>query len=382
MLDGCKWDSQVGDLTALAPFPLVLRQTVWQQLAVQAEKLTAEAIAAEQEIIRRPELLRMLGLPPALRRILAANEPLSAAAGRVIRFDFHPTTAGWRISEANSDVPGGFSEASHFTQLMAGYFPHLAPAGDPAGTWCDVLAAVAGPGGQVALLSAPPLMEDHQVVAFLASRLRTRGCATHLAKPEQICWHDGTAHLSCRWYRGPLTAVVRFYQAEWLPKLPKATGWTHFFRGGKTPVANPPLAVISESKRFPLTWKHLSTRLPTWRALLPAVRDPRETPWFNDHEWLLKTAFCNNGDDVCVRRLMTPRHWWQTKLRSRLTPDRWVAQRLFESEPVPTPAGPQHVCVGVYTVDGKAAGAYARLAGKPVIDYTAVDVALLIDPNE
>jgi hypothetical protein len=79
---------------------------------------------------------------------------------------------------------------------------------------------------------------------------------------------------------------------------------------------------------------------------------------------------------------MTPRHWWQTKLRSRLTPDRWVAQRLFESEPVPTPTGPQHVCVGVYTVDGKAAGAYARLAGKPVIDYTAVDVALLIDPNE
>jgi len=41
-----------------------------------------------------------------------------------------------------------------------------------------------------------------------------------------------------------------------------------------------------------------------------------------------------------------------------------------------------HACVGVYTVNGKAAGAYARLARKPVVDFEAVDAALLVEDDE
>jgi len=382
MLDGCKWDVQVGDTTALAPFPLVMKRSVWNQLATHAEALTAEAAAAEQEIVKRPELLRLLGLPPRLQAVLSDHEPLTPAAGRVIRFDFHFTTEGWRISEANSDVPGGFSEASHFTGLMAGHFPHLEPAGNPAESWCRVLAASAGVGGQVAFLSAPPLLEDHQVNAFLAANLRVYGCRTCLAKPEQIQWHNGVAYLATNSYRGPLDLVVRFYQAEWLPNLPRSNGWRCFFRGGRTPVANPPLSVISESKRFPLTWKHLSIPLPTWRRLLPEVREPHDISLFNHPEWLLKTAYCNNGEDVCIRELMTPLQWWHAKLSSRFAPHKWLAQRRFQSSPVPTPLGPRHVCIGIYTVNGSAAGAYARLSQTAVTDYAAVDVALLIDQNE
>lgn len=382
MLDGCKWDAQVGDLSVLAPFPLVMPQSVWNQLAACAERLTAEAIAAELEISERSELLRLLGLPKALLNVMASREPLTPAAGRVVRFDFHFTTEGWRISEANSDVPGGFTEASLFTELVADKFPHLTHAGNPAGVWCDAVAAEAGTGGQVVLLSAPPLLEDHQVNAFLAARLRERGCQTHLAKPEQIRWRDGVAHLATRWYRGSLDVLMRFYQAEWLPKLPEEIGWQYFFRGGKTLVTNPPLAVISESKRFPLTWEYLSTPLPTWRQFLPTVRDPREMSWFNDHDWLLKSAFCNNGEVICVRNLMKSHHWWHAKLASRFEPDNWVAQHRFESVPISTPHGPRHVCVGIYTVNGRAAGAYARLSEKSVIDVAAVDVALLIDQNE
>jgi hypothetical protein len=50
--------------------------------------------------------------------------------------------------------------------------------------------------------------------------------------------------------------------------------------------------------------------------------------------------------------------------------------------PVPTPAGPRHVCVGVYTVNGRTGGAYARLAEKPLIDFAAVDVALLLEQDD
>jgi len=381
-IEGCKWDMQVGDVTTLAPFPLVISRSVWEQLADWAEQLAAEAASAEKEISRQPALLRMLGLPRALQRILADDVPLTPTAGRVIRFDFHFTTDGWRISEANSDVPGGFTEASHFTAMMAEHYPHLRPTGNPGEVWSEELARAAGADGVVALLSAAAYMEDHQVNLFVAGRLRERGCAAHLAKPEQIRWHDGMAHLDAAWHRGPLDAIVRFYQAEWLARLPEAVEWNYFFRGGRTPVANPALAVISESKRFPLVWDESETDLPTWRALLPETRDPRDVQWSSDDVWLLKTAMCNTGDTVSIRELMQPNHWLQTRLSVLLRPTKWVAQRRFESVPVPTPVGPRHVCVGVYTVNGRAAGAYGRLSEKPLIDFAAVDVALLLEDND
>lgn len=382
VLEGCKWDPQVGDLETLSPFPLVMKRSVWEQLASYAERLSVEAAEAEKEIASRPELLAPLGLPRALRRVLADHTPLTPAAGRVVRYDFHPTRDGWRISEANSDVPGGFTEASYFTSLVAEHFPELRPAGDPARTWGDALSAVAAPGSAIALLSAPGFMEDHQVIAFLAARLRERGCRADLAKPEQIIWRDGIAHLDTAWHCGPLNAIVKFYQAEWLSRLPASSEWKYFFRGGKTLVANPALAVISENKRFPLVWDALAAKLPTWRALLPETRDPREVSWAHDDQWLLKTAMCNTGDTVSIRELMKPADWWQTRLAARLFPRQWLAQRRFESVPVMTPVGPRHVCVGVYTVNGKAAGAYTRLSPRPVIDFAAVDVALLIEDDE
>jgi glutathionylspermidine synthase len=366
----------------LTPFPLVMRRSVWETLAAQAEQLAAEAIAAEAEISGRPELLRRLGLPRALWNVLGDKTPPTPAAGRVFRFDFHFTTGGWRISEANSDVPGGFSEASHFTALMAEQFPRLRPAGDPGGTWADALAQAAGCGGVVALLSAPGLLEDHQVIAFLAARLRERGCRAYLAKAEQIVWRDGVAQLEGSWYRGRLAAVVRFYQAEWLVRLKGSCDWRRFIRGGRTPVANPGLSAITESKRFPLLWERLSTPLPTWRALLPETRDPRHAPWEPDDGWLLKTAMCNTGETVSIRDLLAARDWRRTRRAARWFPGGWVAQRRFESVPVRTPVGPRHVCIGVYTVNGRAAGVYARLAVKPLIDCSAPDAALLLEDDE
>ncbi len=381
LLDGCKWDPQVGDIDTLSPFPLVMKSSVWRKLASQAEQLTAEAISAEEEVSQRPELLGCLGFPIPLRKVLAERTPLTPAAGRVIRFDFHYTADGWRISEANSDVPGGFSEASCFTELMAQHFPNLRPAGNPGEIWSEALVGAVGFPGAVALLSSPGYMEDHQVIAFLAAQLRKRGCLTYLAKPEQIRWRDGMAYLDA-WHQGPLAVILKFYQAEWLSRLPEESGCRNLFRGGKTPVANPALAVISESKRFPLIWDKLSTRLPLWQSLLPETRDPREAPWSRDDGWLVKTAMCNTGDTVSIRELMSPAGWLRTRLAVLLSPSHWMAQRRFESVSIGTPAGPRHVCVGIYTVNGRAAGAYARLSKKPVIDFSAADAALLLEGDD
>ena len=65
-LEGCKWDTQIGDVTTLAPFPLVMKRSAWEQLTEWAERLAAEAAEAENQIAQRPDLLRELGLPRAL----------------------------------------------------------------------------------------------------------------------------------------------------------------------------------------------------------------------------------------------------------------------------------------------------------------------------
>jgi glutathionylspermidine synthase len=376
-LEGCKWDTQVGDVATLASFPIVMKRRVWDQLARWAEQLSAEMLWAEEQISRQPKALARLGLPAPLFQVLTQDLPLTPGAGRVIRFDFHPTTEGWRVSEANSDVPGGFSEGSFFTDLMAKEAGSLSPAGNPGATWADALGSRLRGNPVVVLLSASGYMEDHQVNSFLAGQLRQRGCSTHLAKPEQIRWRDGEAHLETAWYRGRVDAIVRFYQAEWLARLPRETGWRHFFRGGKTPVANYGLAAITESKRFPLLCE--PSKFPAWHSLLPETRDPREVDWARDQEWLLKPALCNTGEAVCIRESMAPAQWLRTWLDARLRPGNWIAQKRFQSVPVATPVGPRHVCVGVYTVDGRAAGAYARISEKTVIDFSAVDAALLID---
>ena len=385
ILDYCKWDPQVGDVGALAPFPLMLRRQAWKQLARWAEALAAEAIEAERELLYRPELFAYLGIGRPLRRALrqAANVGATPSAGRIIRFDFHWTTDGWRISEANADVPGGFTESSSFARIMAEHYQGALPAGDPARKWADVIARAAGPGGKVALLVATGYMEDQQIVSYLANELGRRGVAAHLCLPSQLVWSGRRAWLATAWYDGPLDAVIRFYQAEWFgaPFRACGAGWQLLFGGGDTPAANPGSSILIESKRFPLAWDVLSTSLPTWRRLLPRTVDPRYANWHSDNQWVLKAAFSNNGDETAVRP-MAGAQWRRFCRAVTWRPGAWVAQRRFETIPIHTPLGSMLPCMGVYTIDGVAAGIYGRLSRGAVTDYSAIDVAVLVEPEE
>ena len=96
IVDCCKWDPQVGDACAIAPAPLVVTRRAWDEVVLIAEALARETLAAERELIDRPELQRLLGLPRAARRALkiAARSGAAAGAARLVRFDFHFTSEG------------------------------------------------------------------------------------------------------------------------------------------------------------------------------------------------------------------------------------------------------------------------------------------------
>ena len=382
MLEHCKWDSQVGDVSTIAPFAFILRQGAWQQLSKFAEALFSEMVEAEQELFNQPKLIDRLGLPRKLKRALIDRNAgaLTPGIARIARFDFHWTDEGWQISEVNSDVPGGFCEASSLSAMMAQHYAPATIAGDVADTWATAMATKLYPGADVALVCAVGYMEDQQVTAYLAKCLKQHRIKAHLVRAIELGWESGGASIMRAGKKTVLDAIVRFYQGEWLVHLPNQY-WRCMIRGGRTPICNPPSAILSESKRFPLVWHELGVPMSTWRKLLPESRDPREVNWRKDPRWLLKSAFCNNGDDVICQDWLAPRDWRRASLWARLRPSQWVAQRRFASIVAETAMGPMYPCIGVYVIDGEAAGAYGRLSAGPVVNYSAIDVAILVDPE-
>ncbi len=369
----CKWDVQVEDTSTVSRFPLVFEAEEWDGLARAAEAMDAELAAAEREVLARPELLGELALPRAIRRLLSPSifgrDPLSAQGPRIVRWDFHPTREGWRVSEANADVPGGFVEASGVAALMAEHHSDLEPCGDPA----RALLEAARGCRRAAFVHATAFTDDRQVMLFLAEKFRRAGVDAVTPAPDQLAWRDGIAHDAA----GPLDLVVRFFPAEWLPNLP-GREWKRFFRGSRTPLANPGWMLAGQSKRLPLLRGRLETPMEVWRELLPETRSPRDVTWKGDDAWVPKPALGRVGEGVGLRGSVSPKDLRAIEKDAAKSPHEWIVQRRFESLPVETPDGPRHLCVGVFTIDGEAAGAYGRLCVEPLIDYRAQDVPILV----
>jgi hypothetical protein len=379
IFDCQKWDPQVGDTCAIARCPLVVAREAWEEVVNLAEALAAETVAAERELLTRPELHRSLGLPFGLRRALrdARTSGAPSEAARLMRFDFHFTTDGWRISEVNSDVPGGLNEASGFPPLMAAHYPWAGPVGDPVTAYVNTLARHVGPQGTVAFVHATAYSDDLQMMSFVAHRLTTMGVSVQLASPAHLRWQAGKARLESAWWQGPLDLVVRFFPAEWLNGLPRATEWTYLFAGSRTPLSNPATAILTQTKRFPLIWDQLATPLATWRALLPETRDPRHAPCFDSDDWVIKPALGRVGEGVGLRDIVDSREMRRILRSARWWPGSWVAQRRFQAIPMAVGGTRAFPCLGVYTLDGRVVGAYGRIAPVPLIDSRAADAAVL-----
>jgi glutathionylspermidine synthase len=380
VLHSCKWDPQVGDIQTLARFPLIMPAPQWRQISALAEQLADELMTAEAELLRRPDLHRALALPRGIRAVLkhAGHSVPTPAAARVLRFDFHWTDQGWKISEVNSDVPGGYCEASDLPRLMVPHYDGTQVAGDAGAELTAAIAARTLAGLPAGLLVAPGYMEDRQVLSYLYKQLTGRGIECVWISAASLHWLDGFAWTQIGEKQIQLGSIVRFYQAEWL----RARRVPQLFVSGKTPVCNPGFAALTESKRLPIVLGFLKCRMPTWSQLLPETRDPRRVNWKHDPGWLVKSALCNTGDTVAIRSLSSVRQWARVKRAVFWQPRNWIAQRRFNAVAIPSPAGDIYPCIGVYTIDGKTAGIYGRFSHRPLIDYTAVDVAVLIETQE
>lgn len=372
VFDSFKLDPQFGDTCTLAAWPLVMQSSEWRRLAEWSEQLAMETLAAEHELVHRPDLLRTMALPRKCRSAIldASRYGIPPGIARIMRFDFHPARDGWALSEVNCDVPGGFIEATGFTRHMAARYAGLRAAGDPTAALCDALARAGGP---VALVHATGYLDDRQVMHFLARELEARGVDAPLMAPDHLVWKDAAAHIGDT----KLAAIFRFFPGEWLPNLPRRAGWRNYFAGSNTPQCNPAVAVAAQSKRLPLVWDRLYSPMTTWKSLLPETRAAHGVQ--PDSQWVLKAALGRVGDEVAIAGVTGEKELRQITRWARRRPRRWIAQRRFEALPLAAPEGAIFPCIGVYVVDGKAAGAYCRAARRALVDGAAMDVALLLE---
>lgn len=373
----CKWDPQLGDTRLIGDQALVLSPAMARQLCTWAECLATETMHLEQAALARPDLHAGLGLPWALRRALARAVMRSPEPVRLMRFDLHPTEAGWALSEVNSDVPGGLGEAAVMSRLAADLIPRTQALADPAAAVAAAFAKRLPAGSVVALVHATAYADDQQVMAYLAGALLAQGLAPVLAAPDHLQWSGDRVLCLAGDRPAQVQGLIRFFPTEWLPALSRRNPWYRYFAPGVI-ACNPATAVLTQSKRLPLVWPGLGVAVPTWSALLPATVAPATGRWQADADWVLKPALGRVGEGIAIAGVTPKAEWRASRRGARWRPGVWVAQRRFTSCPVATSAGLRHACLGVYTVDGRAVGMYGRLSPWARIDARAQDVPVVV----
>jgi hypothetical protein len=89
-------------------------------------------------------------------------------------------------------------------------------------------------------------------------------------------------------------------------------------------------------------------------------------------EWVLKSDYGAEGDEVCVGKVTDATEWAASLEHARK--GHWIAQRYFDAK---TDAVGASTNFGVYLVAGRAAGIYARVQAGPT-DTTALSVPVLV----
>jgi len=73
-------------------------------------------------------------------------------------------------------------------------------------------------------------------------------------------------------------------------------------------------------------------------------------------DWVLKSDYGAEGDEVVIGKLVTPEVWQESLAHARK--NRWIVQRYFQAK---IGAGGESVNYGVFVLAGEAAGLYARV---------------------
>ena len=381
MFDCYKWDPQFLDNNTVAKYALVLTKEEHEHIKELTEKLDKETRAAEMFLNQHPEYIKPLALPRKMRKEIALMKDYEPKKHiRLMRYDFHPTTDGeWAVSEVNSDVPGGWAEASLMPQaakdVLNGNYAYT----NFGENLCDAIQKKVPVGGRIMLVHCTSYSDDRQVMQFLGDKLETLDFQVIYAAADHLRFKDKKAISILDGNEGEVDAIIRFSPLEWVSDM-KPKHWEGYF-DTETCSCNHPIAIFAQTKRFPFVWDVLEQNgisMATWRSLLPETLSVKAAK--GKEGYIYKPVYGRVGEMIGIKEACDKDEYKQILREVALVPKNYLAQKQFISRPLEGEDGQQfHVCLGSYSVDGGHAGYYARISKTRRIDSNAADIPVLIE---
>jgi glutathionylspermidine synthase len=327
-----------------------------------------------------PDVLdSFFGLSPYQKAMWLASQPLWHV---IARADVFVTDEGLQIAELNCDTPTGEAEAIVLGPLVA-----RAGTADPTrllaqrfGDVTELLAtSMLGNGApkRAGIVYPTELPEDLSLVRLYKKTFEERGWEIVLGSPYNLT-HDERGLVL---FDEPISLVLRHYKTDWWGE--RQSAWDDeelldpqpleesleavlaAMLDGKVAVVNPFGAVVPQNKRaMAFMWEQIhrfSRRSQeTIRAHVPVTRRLEavhvEQLAAQKDDWVLKSDYGAEGDEVVIGRLVTPDVWLESLTHARR--GRWIVQRYFRAK---EGSRGEITNYGVFLLAGEAAGLYARV---------------------
>lgn len=382
MLDCYKWDPQFCDNNTVAKYALVLSEKEHEELKLLTEKLINETTEAENFLNKNLKYTKALEIPNKFRSDIKSMKNYNPDKHiRLMRFDFHPTLENkWAVSEVNSDVPGGFAEATLMNRKSLEYLSNENYYAISFGDFlADAIKKKVRQGGRIMLVHCTSYSDDRQVMQFLGDKLSGMGYEVIYAAADQLKFENGKAISILNNREGEVDGIIRFSPLEWVADM-KTKNWHGYF-DTETVSCNHPIAIFAQTKRFPFVWDLLESKgidLSTWRELLPETLEVNDKKV--DDKFIYKPVYGRVGENISIKEACKDDEYKKILKDVKRHPKKYLAQKKFNSRPLTNEDGEEfHVCIGSYGVENSHAGYYARISRSPRIDSYAADIPVLIE---
>lgn len=386
IFEGYKWDPQFSDNNTIAPYYLVINQKEHELLVDLVEKLGKETEEAENYLYQNPALLKELKLPRKIKNaVKKLNNYQALDHLRLMRFDFHPLIDGsWAISEVNSDVPGGFAESSYMPEIALSYLKQDYKCFNFIDQFILELSKKISHNSKIMLVHCTSYSDDRQVMQAVGDKLALKGYQVIYGAADHLSFKDNKVYSVLSNNETLIDAIIRFNPIEWVVSI-KPKNWKGYFNT-TTLSCNHPIAVITQSKSFPLIWDNLESKginLSTWRKLLPNTIRLNELK--SQEGYIYKPIWGRVGEGISIKEAIKNDEYEKILKDVRKHPNKYIAQKKFNSLPLQDEFGKSyHLSLGIYYLEGKFAGYYGRISKLARIDSNAAEVAVFvgIDNNE
>lgn len=385
IFDAYKWDPQFLDSNTVAKHILVISEKEHEELKKITEEIDKETIISEEYLNKNLQIAKPLSLPKKIyNEIKSMKNYQKNNHVRLMRYDFHPTLEGdWAVSEVNSDVPGGFAEASlmplHAKKIIGQNNYDNINFGE---ILVKALSNKIRTNGTIAMVHCTSYSDDRQVMQFLGDKLDELGFNVIYCAADHVRFKNNKAYSILDGNVCDIDGIVRFTPIEWVRSI-KPKYWDGYFNT-KTPSCNHPIGIFAQTKRFPLVWDVLEKngiKLDTWKKYLPDTKEAKSNKLLEGY--IYKPAYGRVGENIGIQEACKEGEYKEILKDVKKRPKLYLMQKKFNSRPLKTENGEEfHVCLGSYTIDAKHAGYYARISNLPRIDSNAADIPVLIEKKE